>query len=210
MDKSLQENVIKQIEERETIRLEKEARKLEIKKQKAVKEILNLLEEKLQIQLQNLEDFSGEFKVYAKRADDIYNFEENARKLGFDFKKLYDEHSLDPYWCYIIHIPKANTNKPLTVAQQKIVEFEKLLEDARKKRREELLKACENIADKMDKGDFSYLILCNGNTLIKVRSNVRVRNAFEKKVVELFFEDLGFKFKSYDRDMEIWEFIIVK
>ena len=66
-------------------------------------------------------------------------------------------------------------------------EFYENLEKARSKRKEELLKICKEIKQKMENGEYIYRIDSMGRYYIDLSSKEQITTEYERIVIEEFF-----------------------
>lgn len=196
MSRTFYQKVTAEIQQRKKEQLKKEAEEKKAKNEEAKEEIFKALDDVLEAQLQKLEDYYGVLRIKDYNANNIYNFEENAKELGFqvDFEQKVRSSDFNSYCLSVPAFEKGNKRTP---AQLRIYKFKQALSTARKERQMQLLIECKRVKQVMEDNTFECRLANQyRSTMILVPSDIKVETEFEKSVVKKFFDKLKLRFKG--------------
>lgn len=194
MSRTFYQKVTAEIQRRKKEQLKKEAEEKKAKNEEARGEILKVLDEVIEANLQILEDYDGDLIFRDYNANNIYNFEENAKELGFqvDFEPKVRSSDFNSYCLSVPAFEKGNKRTP---AQLRIYKFKQALSTARNERQMQLLTECKRVKQVIEENVFEYRSANKLNPArIFVPSEVKVKNTYEKYVVKDFFSKLKLHF----------------
>lgn len=178
MSNSLRNRILEKIQLQEKTRQEEEKKRVATKEKETQNSIIQGFKEELDYYLRMLKEYPGR-KLYPGGTNDFYYQKKALIALGF---RLIPRN--DYYW---IEVASWDGESNQTIAQYLMREFYENLEKARSKRKEELLKICKEIKQKMENGEYSYHIDSMGRYYIDLSSKERITTEYERIVIEEFF-----------------------
>lgn len=187
MSKEFYEIIETEIKRREEARIRQEKRKEKLEIERIKRIISNDFETYLRKQLDNLQDYDGEFLMNVKEPIDNI-FIQSAEELGF--KTSFIGHTM---------LQLSISEDSNTPAEKQLHEFRKRLANLRNERKNQLLKECKRVKNLMLDGKFTYDIQNTTYSLssfvtITVKSVERVEKEFELEIVRNYFNELKFRF----------------
>ena len=197
MSKSLRAQIEADICQRELERKRKEKERTEKQRSICESAIFQAFTMELEKCLSELTNYQGH-QVNVSETYDFLKYADTAVHLGFSVVER-KERSYDNV--YFLNVPPIQKGIKRTPAQKKLIEFNHKLNEARKKRKDELLEVCKNVKADIQAGSYDYHITNIGKQ-ISVPHEVEIVNAFECEVVQRFFKKYGLYFITPEQHIE--------
>lgn len=187
----LKEQILDQIKKRERVRV-KEAEELEDREKEDIRrKIVKGFQDELSRCLRKRKNYKRH-KIPADQIQRKY-VKEVARNLGFTRTLEYSYKERKYFFIFSI---LEHLNRRQTFAQEKLKKFEKLLEQAKLKRKLEIEKECRLLFNAIEAGQYEYS--CSEDGIFIYIESEKELDAIDKELISKFFMGYNLPFEKFE------------